>query len=189
MRIMQSLRRIGKEFDDKFWPTAFKLAAVGTVVLLYFFGLYYLVGVVFPHDEPSQQIPNAGFAILAMLAALSFSCSRALRQDSEDKDRFTYAGERLFHAAVFFITVSLLNYGVALMLQRAESFLGNWFAFSCETFVRCVSLILILLALRSAHTGLRILSTLLSLREYRYGDYDSWVADETDEKTRKPTRF
>ena len=78
------------------------------VFLSLFVGYAYTAIILNDLKQDTTSITNAGFAILATLATLSFGCARAVEDAAGD--RFAYAGERCFHAALMVIMASLLKY-------------------------------------------------------------------------------
>ena len=62
-----------------------------------------------PPSASTTAITNYSFAIVATLAALSFTYEKALT-DQEEKDRMLFCGERFLHSAILFLTASVINY-------------------------------------------------------------------------------
>jgi hypothetical protein len=88
----------------------------GSTVLVSFIGVIFSLLILQNYKQDTTRITNAAFAFTASLASLCFSCSRALKNEDKDRDRFTYAGERFMQASILLITASILKYAL-LTLQ------------------------------------------------------------------------
>lgn len=134
-------------------------------------------------SQDTTNITNTAFGILAGLSALSLSVARAVESTDSHRDRFLYAGERFFHAALLVLVASLLKY-VLLSLVVAPptmmsspsvssglpSILSVTARFTVETTVG----VLFFFAMNFSHTGLVFLTRVLWLRAGRYKDWDSF---------------
>jgi predicted membrane channel-forming protein YqfA (hemolysin III family) len=144
----------------------------GSLVLVLIVGAIFVILVLQGYKDDTTRITNAAFGITAILASLCFSCSRALRDEDKDRDRFTYAGERFMHASILLITASVLKY--ALLKFQSTQF-GQ--AHITTTGILALPLgvsvtVLFMHALLNSHTGLKICGDLLWPRLSRYDDYD-----------------
>lgn len=144
----------------------------GSPVLILAVGMYYCYTLFYNVSKDTTAITNVAFAIVASLAALSFSCARAIEKSPEDKDRFTYAGERYMHAAILLLIASVIKYAL-LSLQANElisslEWLVQGLRYGMGSFVG----ILFFWALMSAHTGLKVINDLLWSRIRRQPDWD-----------------
>jgi predicted membrane channel-forming protein YqfA (hemolysin III family) len=160
---------------DKFIKYFGLLIVKGSVVLIFWVGLGFVVVVLYNFKNDTTPITNVAFGITAVLASLCFSCSRALKTEDEDRDRFTYAGERFMHASILLITASILKYAL-LVIQ------GTAFGQTHMTIIPLVTAPLglcvpfvFMQALLSAHTGLRVCGNLLWPRLNRYDDFNKLV--------------
>jgi hypothetical protein len=150
-------------------------AIKGSLVLILVIGSLYVTLLLARYDKDTTHITNGAFAITASLASLCFSCSRALNAGDEDRDRFTYAGERLLHASILLITASILKYAVLAVWSTG-------FGQSHSSLVPALTIpigvsvtFLFTFALLNAHTGLRVCGNLLWDRANRYDDHDKIV--------------
>ncbi len=120
-------------------------------------------------------ITNAAFAILATLAALSFSCSRALLDSNEDKDRFSYAGERFFHSSLLLISASLIKYLVLSLLSN-ELFVKESLSYRILSMTSRVYIATIFFwSVTSASGALIVINKLLWKRLNKYPDWDNFI--------------
>jgi hypothetical protein len=131
-----------------------------------------------PLDDTST-VTNVAFGISATLAALCFSCARAIREPEEDIDRFTFAGERFLHAGILLISASVLKYsslefGIAAWMNDAGVPSATWWQTALKSIPGIVVGVLFLWAVISAHGGLVIVNRLLWKRHHRYPDWDSF---------------
>lgn len=99
-------------------PWIIRLLYKAPVVLVGLMGFVYACILVLRFKEDTSSITNAAFAIMATLAALSFSFARAT--EDELRDRITFAGERFLHGAVNVLVVSILKYFIFLLYQIPE---------------------------------------------------------------------
>lgn len=151
------------------------------VVLFLLIGFYYVFNLLSRLTEDSTTVTNIAFGITSTLAALSFSCARAIDDAGEARDRFAYAGERFLHASIMALTASLLKYAsLQLGLHPggvASGLNSEWFAHTIPILGSiCVGVIVLVLffqALLSAHTGVLVLNRLLWQRLTRYPDWDN----------------
>ena len=61
----------------------------GSLALVFLIGVAFVVLVLQRYKSDTTHITNVAFGITAVLASLSFSCSRAQSSDDKDRDRFT----------------------------------------------------------------------------------------------------
>ena len=93
--------------------------AHGSLILVFFVGIAFVGLVLQRIRSDTTHITNVAFGITAVLASLSFSCSRAQLSDDEVKDKFTYAGERFMDASIELIMASILKYA-SIILQTTS---------------------------------------------------------------------
>jgi len=136
-----------------------------------FVGIFYMLIIFQNYEKDTTTITNIAFAITATFAALCFSIAGLIESNSL-KDRFTFSGERLFHASISLSVASILKYTL-LSIKEIE------FISSHKTVDSAVSIILGALvgfiffsALLHIHTGLRIANDLLWERQARKSDWD-----------------
>ena len=144
----------------------------GSPLLVYVIGVYYTYTLFRYIEKDTTSITNAAFAIVASMAALSFSCARAIEKASGEKDRFVYAGERYFHASVLLLVASIIKY--TLQSLHASEWVASheWFVQGLRYTIGLFPGILFFWALSSAHTGLKVINQLLWSRFGRYTDWD-----------------
>jgi len=143
--------------------------------LVFFVGLFFTLFQLTNLSKDTTGISNTAFGILAIMAALSFSCAQSLKPESEVRERFTYAAERFFHGAILVLEASVLKYGV-LAVKAARLFETLPFVRAlAEIALGVAAGILFLWAVCVGHTGLRIVSVLLQERLPRFLDWDDLV--------------
>lgn len=160
------------------------LLLAAAVALLYFTVLWFL---------PTQTVLTLllwGFGVLATLAGLAFGLSRSLSESDPTRSSATFAGTKLFHAALLVIVTTLPVYAelnvvndvlslvpreLPLILERFQLPLGwldltgfiNWLASDgFHRFFNLMLLYLSLFAFISIVQALWALSRLLHFREY-----------------------
>lgn len=144
------------------------------VVLLALCGYMYSIWLIFNLREDTTALTNAGFAIMASLAALSFSFARVI--EAEDlRDRVMFAGERLLHGAILVLVASLLKYFVLLSLKLPTFATPSGYEVALVFTVGMLVAIVFTNAVMFAHTGLRVLNDLLLMRFTRHHDWDDIV--------------
>lgn len=143
------------------------------ILLLLFIGLYWTIFLFSNLKEDTTIITNAAFAITATLAALSFSCARAITDSEKISDEVTYSGERFFHSAIILLTASLLKYSY-LSAQSSEFVNTSGIAWAIlSSVIGFIVGVLFFWALSSAHGGLLVLNKLLWKRFSRHPKWDS----------------
>jgi len=140
------------------------------VALVGLLGFMYAVILVLRVKEDTSTITNTAFAIMATLAALSFSFARAAEE--ELKDRITFAGERLLHGAILVLVVSIIKYFIYLLYQVPEFAASSWAEPVVAYSIGALIAIVFSNGVLFAHTGLRVLNDLLLLRFTRHPDWD-----------------
>lgn len=146
-----------------------------SVLLVLVIGLYWTYALFANLKEDTTAITNAAFAVVATLAALAFSCARAVRDSDEAADRFEYAGERFFHGAVLLIFASVLKYAyISVATARRLETEGLLWAV-LTTFIGVLVGVLFFWALSSVHGGLIVLNRLLWTRLTRYPEWDDVI--------------
>ena len=144
-------------------------------LIVYLIAVYYSYILVRDMAQDTTSITNAAFAILATLAALSFSCSRALMDSDEDKDRFSYAGERFFHASLLLMSASLIKYLVLSVLNDGNLVKGS-FLFDTISKISGIYIVIIFFwSVTSATGALLVANKLLWKRFNKYPDWDYLV--------------
>ena len=143
----------------------------GSLILVLLIGVSFVILVLQRYKTDTTHITNVAFGLTAVLASLSFSCSRALSSDDKDRDKFTYAGERFMHASIELITASILKYAFitlqATSYGQAHSTLIGWVMLPLTG----VGSALFMLAVLDAHTGLQVCTNLLYPRMTRYDEH------------------
>ena len=149
------------------------------ILLVFLVGLYFTYQLFKGLFRDTTAITNVAFGIIVTLSALSFSCSKAINDSPEDKDKFTFAGERFLHSAVLLITASILKYGsIELGIVKISNthFLevAHWGVLILSSIPGLLVGILFFWALNSAHGGMVILNKLLWKRHHRFADWDDF---------------
>lgn len=135
-------------------------------------GALYGMVMVLNYREDTTNITNAGFAIMASLAAISFSFARVVETD-ELRDRIMFAGERLLHGAILMLTASTLKYLVFLILNHPLFPTSTMVEVAMMLTVGLLTSLIFINGILFAHTGLRVLNDLLLLRFTRQKDWDN----------------
>lgn len=135
-------------------------------------GALYAMVIVFNFREDTTNITNAGFAIMASLAAISFSFARVVETDLL-RDRIMFAGERLLHGAILMLTASVLKYFVFLILNLPIFAVSTLVESVLMFTVGLLSALIFINGILFAHAGLRVLNDLLLLRFTRQEDWDN----------------
>jgi hypothetical protein len=160
-------QRPGKSISRSWVAFTFK-APVALVGLL---GGVYAISLIVRFREDTTPITNTGFAIMATLAALSFSFARVIENEGL-RDRVAFAGERLLHGALLVLVASILKYFIFL-LYRIPTFAGSIIEHVTTFAFASVGAGIFALGVTFSHTGLRILNDLLVLRIARHKDWDN----------------
>ena len=144
----------------------------GSVVLVFLIGVIFVVVLLQNYNNDTTRITNAAFAITASLASICFACARSLNSDDQDRDKFTYSGERFMHASILLITASLIKYAIISLRSMHAGRIGS-VLIEVIVFPLGICVVpLFMFALSSAHTGLKICSDLLWARMLRYPGWD-----------------
>lgn len=152
-------------------PRIIRFVYKAPLVLAGFMGYAYGIFMIFNYREDTTNITNAGFAIMATLAALSFSFARVIESD-ELKDRIMFAGERLLHGAILIFIASILKYFVFLILKFPPIANSHNVETSLLFTIGLLAALIFSNGVMFAHTGLRVLNDLLLLRFTRHKDWD-----------------
>jgi hypothetical protein len=152
-------------------PRIIQFVYKAPVALVGILGAMYAVSMVFNYRENTTNITNAGFAIMATLAALSFSFARVVESD-ELKDRIMFAGERLLHGAILVLVVSILKYFMFMLLKLPSLSSSATLELVLSFTVGLLAAVIFSNGVLFAHTGLRVLNDLLLLRFTRHKDWD-----------------
>jgi len=147
-------------------PVYFGLRVTGTyfvftrlsVLLVFVVGLYWTYILFANLKEDTTTITNAAFAVVATLAALAFSCARAVRDSDEAADRFEYAGERFFHGAILLIFASVLKYAYISAVAARPLDDGGMLRKALTTSTGLLVGVLFFWALSSVHGGMIVLT-------------------------------
>lgn len=134
--------------------------------LLYLVGWVYLIYIIVNLSADTTPITNTAFAMVASLAALSFSACRAVTEPADHQDRLRYAGERFFHAAILLLFASLLKYAAFRLWSggQAATPIGYVIVIDVAGFLAAYSFGT---ALYASHAGLMELNNVLWLRYER----------------------
>ena len=141
------------------------------VTIIGIVGFVYAFLLMVRFKEDTTLITNTAFAIIATLAALSFSFARVIETD-ELKDRVMFAGERLLHGAILVIVASILKYFLFLLYGLPAFGASTWLTFATSLTVGVLTGLVFANGIMFAHTGLRVLNDLLLLRFTRHKDWD-----------------
>ena len=80
-------------------------------------GFNFILRMFIDFKSDTTSLSNGAFAIVASLAALSFSCARSLDEEKVLAKGFNLAGQSLFFAAIIFIMASVLKYSLLSLKQ------------------------------------------------------------------------
>jgi hypothetical protein len=145
------------------------------VVAAFFIGVVYIVTVLAKFSEDTTGVINAAVAITGALASLCFGMSASVGLKDKLKDRVNYAGERFFHAAIFFLMAAVLKYAAlkitANQLLEGREMLAVLVAAPFHMFV----LGLFMYAVLDTHSGIRVINAILWERLHRVEDWDDLV--------------
>lgn len=144
-------------------------------LIIYLIGLYYTFVIIADFSKDTTSITNTAFGICASLAAISFSCSRSLTDSAEDKDRFSYAGERLFHASVLLISTSLVRYLFLSILESNYFQEGSLELGVLKSFSGIYIFTIFFWAVTSSVGALIVINKLLWKRFNKYPDWDYFI--------------
>ena len=140
-------------------------------VIAMFMGCFYAIYMILNYRLDTTNVTNAGFAIMASLAAISFSFARVIESE-ELRDRIMFAGERLFHAALLILIASILKYFIFLILKLPYIANSNTFTNVLLNSVGLLTGLIFINGVLFAHTGMRILNDILLSRFTRQNDWD-----------------
>ena len=160
-----------KAFRYGFFFVTYRLSVLAALAVASYFTFKMFID----YKTDTTAISNGAFVIVASLAALTFSWARVLGTEKDIQDRLTFAGERLFHAAVMLLVASVPKYGVLSLMQN------SWISDHLELEIMLTSVSgltagsLFLAAVMSAHTGVRIINDSLLQRLRRYSDSDDII--------------
>ncbi len=155
-------------------PRILRFVYKAPVVLVAMLGYLYAMSLVFNYREDTTNITNAGFAIMATLAALSFSFARVVESD-ELKDRIMFAGERFLHGAILVLVASILKYFIFILLKLPSFSNSANLEVGLSFTVGMLAALIFCNGVLFAHTGLRVLNDLLLMRFTRHEDWDDLV--------------
>ena len=92
-----------------------EILSMAIIILLgLFYAIYFLCII---HLDTAIRITYGASAVILSLAMLSFSCSKAILGQEEDRKKFQYAGEKLFCAFTMLIAASAIQYGDSVMYK------------------------------------------------------------------------
>ena len=90
------------------------------LLLAWMVGFYFIFRMFTDFETDTTAISNGAFAIVAALAALSFSCARSLVEEEKVWGKhYSHAGQELFLGAIVFIMASLLKYSLLSIKENA----------------------------------------------------------------------
>jgi hypothetical protein len=163
-----------KERVDRWYLRWSWFGVIGLPSLLIFLvGLAVVTFMLQDIKRDTTGITNTAFAIVGSLAALSFSCARAVSEE-DASDRILYAGERFFHAGVLLIMASVLKYSYVLSKDAAVLAKIPGFLSIVGSVVGWAVALLFFWSLISAHAGLKVVNRMLWRRMGRRPDWDDW---------------
>ena len=180
--INRAIVKAGRRVGETWGGSVFALVVSSPPILLLLIGLWFNLQLFANMAEDTTGITITAFGITATLAALSFSCARSI-DEPEVRDRYSFAGERLFHAALLLLAASLLKMmavrlGVGSLVPWPETF----YAVSIQASLVVTRFLADLLvaslffwALLSAHGGFVVLNRLLWSRINRFPEWDNFA--------------
>lgn len=152
-------------------PRIIRFVYKAPVFLVGMLGALYAVHMLSNYREDTTNITNAGFVIMATLAALSFSFARVVESD-ELKDRIMFAGERLLHGAISVLVASILKYFILILPKIHPFFNSVKLEVGLSLTIGILAAVIFFNGVLFAHTGLRVLNDLLLMRFTRHKDWD-----------------
>lgn len=163
---------IRKEFKDKLIKANAFLFQKGPVILFLLGGLYYVNVMILDRTKDTTLIGSTAFALISVLASLSFGCARAIDDDNGVRDRFIYAGERFFHGSLLIFLATVFKYALIDFQGRQITFMDFWVIAALESCASFFAPFVAFWALLVIHTGIKIISEELWRRTARHKDWD-----------------
>jgi len=153
-----------KSFSNRFNSISYFIITKLPIYVLWLVGLYFVVRFLNDLSQDTTGVTNSAFAILASFSALCFTASRSIENEKEVKNSYEYAGERFFHAAILFITASVIKYGILSVKPLLISYLGLITSTIIVSVMNISVPLLFSYALNFSHIGLSVINKLLWLR-------------------------
>lgn len=145
------------------------------VIASFFIGVVYSILVLANYNKDTTAVINAALAISAGLAGLCFGMSATVDLNNKYKKRINYAGERFFHAVIFFLLATILKYA-ALSIISIESLKEHDVVISLLTSPLHILVIpMFMYAIFNAHSGVKIMNDILWSRLHDVKDWDDIV--------------
>ena len=148
------------------------LIRVGPTSIAFYIGIIYVIIVLMNFSKDTTQITNAAFAIVSVLAGLSFGMASVISNE-EIKGDFVYSGERFFHAAFFLIFASILKYAAltisASSLLESSKIISQLLTCPLNALVQ----ICFMYAVVDSHTGITLANKRLWERLFSRRDWNS----------------
>lgn len=142
------------------------------VLATFFVGVIYAINVLANFSKNTTEIINVAVAITGALAGLCFAMSATVDLKDMTKDRINYAGERFFHAAIFFLLATILKYA-ALSISSYDLLKGNGLLVALLTGPFHMFVVaMFMYAVLDAHSGIRVINDILWERLHRIKDWD-----------------
>jgi len=167
-----SIKKIFTEIWEGWGLFYYKLAIHAPGVIALIIGITYGYQVFINLKKDTTAITNTAFVILATLAALSFTFSRAVRKHDEIEDRLLYSGERFLHSALFNLQASLIKY-IVLIIRPPNIAAGNLLEIIIVDFLGFIVGMIFIQAIYAAHTGIIVLNKILWKRMGRHPDWNN----------------
>ncbi len=123
-------------------------------------------------EYDSGAIFNGAFAVLLGLAAICFTFSDKIKEESLS-DRLLFAAERLVHGAVLVMIASVLRYVIVWMLGDKTLETAPWWINTPVIVGLVIGAFAFSNGIIFAQKGIRILCDLLNDRMFRYKDWDN----------------
>jgi len=142
------------------------------VIAAFFIGGIYAIFVLANFSKDTTEIINVAVAITGALSGLCFAMSATVDLKNKIKDRINYAGERFFHAAIFFLIATILKYA-ALSISSYEFLKGKDTLIVLLTSPFHIFVVaMFMVAVSDAHSGIRVINDILWERLHRIKDWD-----------------
>lgn len=142
------------------------------VVSTYFIGVIYTITILTNFSNDTTEIINIAVVVTGALSGLCFAMSATVDVKHKIKERINYAGERFFHAAIFFLLAAILKYAALSIssyeLLKGKELLITLLTIPFHTFV----LAMFMYAVLDSHSGVRIINDILWERLHRIKDWD-----------------
>ena len=145
------------------------------IIVFPFISIYYSAKLFQNLKDDTTGIINVSIGIAIALSGLSFAMSASSHSESDLKRRINFAGERFFHVAILLILAAVLKYTA---LDSSPNPTTTDTHILLKIIVLALNLLsgsLYMVAVLSAHTGIKVISEILWSRMANFKDWDDIV--------------